>query len=114
MNIMSIKDYEYVAKNWEKGKLAKCPILLIDFKHLGSMINKSYLVTENDLLHSTTVKQENSISLINAIKLRWKLKVFKCPLYKFAAGQGLKLWIDPSEVKELRLKIITPNAGSKG
>lgn len=111
------KDPYEMALNWEKDKNSSAPILLKDFEHRHFVINKSYLIREEDVEHASRVKKPNSISFIEAIKLRWCLYIIrdiddniiekdlegcKKPLWEVANSVGLELYLDPSEVVDLR------------
>lgn len=93
---------------WNESAL----IRLKPFSYRGYDFDKSYVITDTDLLLATTAWSEDSISLVEAIKLRWELgyprnergefttitKYAKMPLHQVAIECGKKLWIDPNEL----------------
>lgn len=99
--------------NWDIDKNKVAPILFIDFVHLTSTMNKSYFIKEDDIKAASLVRKPNSISCIEAIKLRWTICLpmdgsdwdiprAKTPLRDFVQQLGLELYIDPAEVVEIR------------
>ena len=83
---------------------AEATILFKDFIFRSSTMNKSYLIREADILSASVEKKPNSISLINALKLRWAIclpaeddwdkKRGKTPIRNFVKELGLELWLE--------------------
>lgn len=96
----------------EEDKNAVCPILFIDFTYGAFTMNKSYLIDEEDIRAASRVMKTNSISCIEALKLRWKIchpkgkkwDIKRCntPLHEFVKEVGLELYLDMNEVVEIR------------
>jgi hypothetical protein len=96
----------------DDDKNAACPILFKDFEYRSSAMNKSFLVKLEDIAAASLERKANSISMIEAIKLRWKIclpmdgvwdiKRGKTPLRSFVTEMGLELYLDPEEVVEIR------------
>jgi hypothetical protein len=106
--------------HWDRDKNSKAPILFRDFEYGAFTMNKSYLVKEEDIRAASTVKKPNSISIIDAVKLRWKicmpdddewdLQRCKKPLREFVREVGLELYLDMSEVVDVRIPLNKGNS----
>jgi hypothetical protein len=102
----SYKNTEEYLMYVEGDKNAVCPILFKDFVYKTSAMNKSYLIKEEDILAASRVKKSNSISMIDALKLRWEIchpedrkwDIQRCnkPLREFVREIGLELYLDMS------------------
>lgn len=109
------KDVEEFLMYVEEDKNAVCPILFIDFTYGPFKMNKSYLISEADIMAASRFKKANSISCIDALKLRWDiclptgkkwdLKRCKTPLREFVKELGLELYLDMHEVVESRIPL---------
>ncbi len=111
----SYKNIEEYLMFVEGDKNAVCPILFKDFEYGPFTMNKSYLIKEADILAASKDKRPNSISMIGAIKLRWEIchpkdqkwdtKRCNKPLREFVQEIGLELYLDMSEVIDVRMPI---------
>lgn len=105
----------------EGGMNDTAPVLFKDFYYRGFKINKSYHVSEEEIRAASRTKKINSISIIEALKLRWEVKIprdeygritkkFKfgdcrVPLHEFVKEHGYELWLDMNEVMEMRIEL---------
>lgn len=96
----------------ETRRNIKAPILLKDFIYDDCTVNKSYYIKQSDLDCASFDRSPNSISMTEAIKLRWKVcipsggkhDIARCrkPISEFVQELGLELWIDMQEIVEIR------------
>jgi hypothetical protein len=106
-----------ISKNFERDQNAKAPISFKKFKHRCFYLNKSHLVKKEDIEAASLIENSNSISFIEAIRLRWHVyltrdengdyinfdrKGCRIPLRDFVNEQGLELYLDMEEVIDLR------------
>jgi hypothetical protein len=64
--------YNILSGHYEKDKNTNAPIQFKKFKHRCYHFDKSHLVKKEDIEVCSISKKENSISFIEAIRLRWK------------------------------------------
>ncbi len=55
---------------WDENKNKEAPILFKDFSYRSSTMNKSYFIKKEDIEAASRVWKPNSISCLDAIKLR--------------------------------------------
>ena len=102
------------ADDFDKELSRNAPILLKEFQfNSWNNMNKSHLVKKKDLDCASFDRKSNSISLTEAIKLRWNICMplgcdkpdftrVRKPISEFVQELGLELWIDMQEVVEIR------------
>jgi hypothetical protein len=112
---------EFGWKDPENGKNDFAPVLFKEFHYRGWDLNKSHLIKEEDIRCASRVKKSNSISMLEALKLRWEiciprtedngfkgvidLKRGRTPLHQFVREYGLELWLDMNEVIDVRIQL---------
>jgi hypothetical protein len=121
--LMSTEALQKLA-NYDDEHNSQAPILFRDFRHGLFTMNKSYLIKKEDIEAASITRKPNSISCIEALKFRWDKCLYnpdgtrkekadiqgcKTPLREFVRQHGLELYLDMSEVIDVRMPLNKEN-----